>query len=120
MSKVKSRLVATCQICKKEFFEKDLGDGVWYNYDEPYYNYRGFDSCEGCFEELQVKVEDKRNRIIDEYDSRSLESQRAVYMPETHLSGDLAKQNNKMIASHIEIASKPNWEEENEYRKGKL
>ena len=120
MEKVKSRLVATCQICKKDFYEKDLGDGVWYNYDEPYYNYRGFDSCEDCFEELQVKVEDKRTRISEDFDSRSLSKKGVQIMTEDYPGDKLARYNNELISREIEIASKPNWEEENEYRKGKL
>lgn len=120
MAKEKKRHLTDCQICKKEFFEKNLGDGVWYNYDEQYYSYRGFDACEGCFDELIVKVDYKKERISDEFNSRSLASKNVKFAVEAYPGDKLAKVHNELISRHVEIARNPNWEEENEYRKGEL
>lgn len=119
----KKRYFGECQVCGNEFYEKDLGDGVWYNYDEPVYEYRGFMSCEDCYDELIVKVEGKRKRIIDEFDSRSLKTQRVELVPPHDASGTehpLYKASQELTKRQREVASNPNWEEENEYRKGKL
>lgn len=119
-NRIKERRIGSCQICGKGFFEKDLGDGVWFNYDGDMYNYRGFDSCGDCFDELIVKVDEKRQRIIDEQNSRQ-----GNFIPPYYPSGvenPFATLHNNMpeIKRINEIASKPNWEEENEYRQGIL
>lgn len=118
--KENKRKIGACQICGKAFYEKDLGDGVWYNYDDDIYNYRGFDSCGECFDELVEKVDEKRQRIIDEQNSRP-----GNFIPEYYPSGvenPIAKMHNNMpeVKRTNEIAGNPNWEEENEYRKGVL
>lgn len=117
---VKKRLLTECQVCGKKFYEKDLGDGVWYNYDESHYEYRGFDSCEGCFEELIERVDHKKQRISEEFESRSLAKKGLAVMREDYPGDKIAEWHNQLISKHVEIARKPNWEEENEYRKGKL
>ena len=52
-----------CQICKQMFDDSDT------------YEYRGFLSCEEHFEELQSKVEDKRNQVM-KVTEKSIFSQR--------------------------------------------
>lgn len=116
----KKRLLTECQVCGKKFYEKDLGDGVWYNYDESHMEYRGFDSCEDCFEDLIERVDNKRQRIIDDFDSRSLKTKNVAQVPAQFPGDKIAEANDKITAHYREIASNPNWEEENEYRKGKL
>ena len=53
-----------CQVCK-DYFE-----------DSETYEYRGFLSCENCFDELQVKVDFKRREVM-EVTEKSIKSQRA-------------------------------------------
>lgn len=115
--RTKKRLLTTCQVCKHQFFEEDLGDGVWFNYGEPIYSYRGFDCCEGCLDTLREKVNDKRERIIEAHNSKSLAAQNVEHLPPEHPFHEVSK---KMLSRQIEIASKPVLEEEEEYRKGKL
>ena len=120
MPKEKKRLLTTCQVCKKEFHESDLGDGVWYNYGEQHYNYRGFDSCEGCYDNLIEKVDYKRQGIIEDFDNRSLVKHGVSVMKEAYPGDKLAEYHNALIKPQTEVASNPSWVEENEYRKGKL
>ena len=113
MATEKIREIGECQVCHKKFYEKDLGDGVWFNYDDEIYSYRGFNSCEACFDKLQEKVDDKRQRIIENQNSRALhEGQLAGIIK----FGEPAKE---LIKAQIEIASKEAYEEK-EWRKGKL
>ena len=53
----------TCQICKKEFDDSDT------------YEYRGFMSCSEHFDELQEKVNYKREQVM-EVTEKSIASQR--------------------------------------------
>ena len=53
----------TCQICHKEFESGEM------------YEYRGFISCEEHFDELQAKVNHKRNEVM-EVTEASIKSQR--------------------------------------------
>lgn len=117
---MKKRVIDSCELCGKNFYEEDKGDGVWFNYGEKPYSYRGFTSCEDCFEELQDRVENKRERIINDFNSRSLASKNISMAKESYPGDKLAKAHNDLIKKDSEIASNPNWEEENEYRKGKL
>lgn len=124
LMKTKSRTVGQCAVCKVSFTEEDWGDGVWFNYSGPeQYTYRGFTACGDCYDELIEKVDNKRERIIENFNSRSMKSQGAALIPPYDSAGmpiSTFEANQKLTARAQEIASNTNWEEENEWRKGKL
>ncbi|MEM8052737.1 hypothetical protein Q4Q99_14390 [Morganella morganii] len=92
-----------CCLCKKEI------DGY------SGYEYRGFSSCEECFDEVCERVDIKRQEIINQHDSASMPLKGLDIRPDN----PIGKANRELLKGSIEVASKESHLEKN-YRNGIL
>lgn len=90
-----------CCLCKKEIDD--------YNG----YEYRGFHSCEECFDEVIARVDRKRQEIISQFDSIS----RPLKGLDIRPNNPIGKANQELLKDSIEVCSKETLLEK-EYRKG--
>ncbi|CQI98208.1 hypothetical protein [Yersinia frederiksenii] len=80
----------TCAVCKAEFDSNDT------------YEYRGFYSCDEHFDELQERVDGKRQRIIDDFDAKSKPLRGLDISPDSVIG----RANREILKGPIEVCSK--------------
>ena len=61
-----SGLKCSNEWCNQEYIKCQLCKEIIPSYE--IYEYRGFNSCEKCFDDLKNKVDDKRERVIETTD----------------------------------------------------
>lgn len=93
----------TCAVCKAEFDSNDT------------YEYRGFYSCGDHFDELQERVDGKRQRIIDDFDAKS----KPLQGLDISIDSVIGRANREILKGSIEVCSKETLIEK-DYRNGIL
>ncbi|HEN3396959.1 TPA: hypothetical protein ACGJN9_001434 [Yersinia enterocolitica] len=93
----------TCAVCKSEVDGNDT------------YEYRGFYSCDEHFDELQERVDSKRQRIIDDFDAKSSPLRGLDISP----GSVIGRANREILKGPIEVCSKETPIEK-EYSNGML
>ncbi|CNH65186.1 Uncharacterised protein [Yersinia massiliensis] len=93
----------TCAVCKAELDSNDT------------YEYRGFYSCDEHFDELQERVNGKRQRIIDDFDAKSKPLRELDISPDSVIG----RANREILKGPIEVCSKETLIEK-DYRNGIL
>lgn len=78
-----------CQVCKNYF---DYGS---------MYEYRGFLSCDNCFDELQSKVDNRRQEVIAEQNHKT-----SVFKGLDMSDSKIGAANREILKGNIEIAKK--------------
>ena len=92
-----------CAVCKAEFDSNDT------------YEYRGFYSCDEHFDELQERVNGKRQRIIDDFDAKS----KPLQGLDISTNSVICRANREILKGPIEVCSKETLIEK-EYSNGIL
>lgn len=92
-----------CAVCKAEFDSNDT------------YEYRGFYSCDEHFDELQERVNGKRQRIIDDFDAKS----KPLQGLDINTNSVIGRANREILKGPIEVCSKETLIEK-EYSSGIL
>ncbi|WP_145538869.1 hypothetical protein [Yersinia alsatica] len=93
----------TCEVCKADIESGDT------------YEYRGFYSCGEHLDELQDKVDRRRQRIIDDFDAKS----KPLQGLDISTNSVIGRANREILSGSIEVCSKETLIEK-DYRNGIL
>lgn len=96
--------------------EKKIECAICHNHFEygRMYEYRGFLNCDACFDELQAKVDNRRQEVIEEQNHKT-----AVFKGLDMSNSTIGKSNREILERNIEIAKKPS-KRVNDYENGIL